>query len=541
MNNHTSHTPRAMLGAFLIFGLFCAIPALQATDGSGGGMFGGGGGSNNIMELALANKMIGSMNSASVERMKPDEVRKLLSEVMEQRAQLMEDYENVPDEALDTWYTNIKAIEGTDQDGALVDGADLHTASIEQLKARLRTLGKKDPRTGLTAPTGNTGETRAAWGVYERALADKKSKIKHDIDQCTKALEERREEVVVLKKKRMTLRELGAGQKKGGKIQKPSEVVKARLKELKKQEKHYEEIVAKGGGYDSTIGMAAVRGLVGRDGWFIFNDLKPQSLAEGLMAGATYRFMNVIGNKLQQTIEREGGEIWDSIIGGGAKALKNGLLNGWYWLMHGNSRPFTVTRLQRWKQEVLKVVLDGLAKAAIDSQKNMSKGRDAKMREMFDGAGDPNAAPVNNSDPTWQAIASGYSQDLERLARRIEAHKAFYGASDDADEQRIYMSERCDILALATRLQETLRLVKDHIFEPSGSLQDLAAGDQKLLLPQLYKDIEQRFDLLIKVITEYHGNNSRLPAKSATSGSSSNTSSSNGLGGGLGGGLNFGR
>lgn len=480
----------------------------------------------------MANRMINSMGQGgNVSRMSTKELQDMLAEVIRHESELRELAEEIgedPGAHYESLESKIKALQGEETSDLRPFVADGNSESSFVSMDRI----------SIMILENYIGSLESQLAFSKRPLQD--SDIKR-IGSQLKILKEvkcrKQQEINELKLKRNKLQELGVN-REGAPVVKN---IKKQFAALKKQEKQYTEALSKGGGYDSTIGMAAVRGLVGRDGWFIFQDLKPQSLTEGLAAGATYRLMNVVGNKLQQTIEREGGELWDSVIGGGAKAIKNGLLSAWYWLMHGNARPFTVTRLERWKQEVLKVVLDGLAKAAIDSQKNMSKGREAKMREMFDApnADHQSAAQKSNADPTWQAIAQGYAQDLERLARRIEAHKAFYGAVDDADEQRIYMSERCDILAIATRLQETLRLIKDHIFEPSGSLQDLAAGDHKLLLPQLYKDIEQRFDLLIKIIIEYHGNNSSAsPAKSSSSSSSSSKSMSTAGLGGSGFGLN---
>lgn len=261
--------------------------------------------------------------------------------------------------------------------------------------------------------------------------------------------------------------------------------------------------------FSNPIAHAAIRGLAGEKGFLIFRDIEPESVMQGLVAGGVYRLAEVAGRKLEQTIETELGSIWDTVIGGGFRAVKENVQNGWYWLFHGGDRPFSAHQIETWKREVLQVVLEGLEKRARDAQKEQSAGRDARMRSLFDAAGQGDDGHVEElaqiTDPTWEAIAQGYAKDLDRLVQRIEAFKPFYAPKSDEQERRQHASEKSDIMALASRLQETLILIKEHILLPSGSLKDLAAGDTKLFLPQLYKDIERRFDLLIDVVNSYHG------------------------------------
>ena len=200
----------------------------------------------------------------------------------------------------------------------------------------------------------------------------------------------------------------------------------------------------------------------------------------------------------------------NTLVGGSMRAFKDSVKSVYYWLFHGCDRPYKPELLERWKAEVLQVVLEGLEKRARESQKEQSSGRNARMRALLDATGSAASEKeisdlARETDPVWQRIAQGYAHDLERLALRIEAYKPFYAPKSDEEEQRFYISEKADIIALSTRLQETLRLIKNYILVPSGTLKDLAEGDMKLFLQQLAKELKERFDLLIKAVRIYHG------------------------------------
>jgi len=87
----------------------------------------------------------------------------------------------------------------------------------------------------------------------------------------------------------------------------------------------------------------------------------------------------------------------------------------------------------------------------------------------------------------------------------LEVPKMHYVPSSEADERKMIIDGRADILDMATRLQEVLQLIKQHILVPTRELKDLAAGNLKHILPLLMTTLDQRFDLFKSAIAHYHG------------------------------------
>lgn len=259
----------------------------------------------------------------------------------------------------------------------------------------------------------------------------------------------------------------------------------------------------------NATGMAAMHALAGEKAGPLIFRANPKNWQEGVKAGLLFRGLAPIGDKISETVQQEVGDLWQAVVGGLLRNMKEGILNGWYWVFNGGAKPFVVAQLKRWKTEVLSVVLNDLDRNAKDSQREATTGRTAQMRSLFDASGeqDPHAVAdmAREKDPVWMRIVDGYGRDLERLARRLEVHKVYYAPQDQEDEDNFAHSERFDIIQLTNRVQETLRLLKDHILLPSGTLKELAEGETRYFLPQLRSELEQRFELLIASVQDYHG------------------------------------
>jgi hypothetical protein len=259
----------------------------------------------------------------------------------------------------------------------------------------------------------------------------------------------------------------------------------------------------------NATGMAAMHALAGEKAGALIFRANPKNAQEGVKAGLLFRGLAPIGDKISETVQQEVGDLWVAVVGGLLRNVKESILYSWYWLFNGGAKPYVVPQLERWKKEVLSVVLNDLDRNAKESQRESTTGRNAQMRSLFDASGeqDPNAVAemAREKDPVWQRIVDGYARDLERLAGRLEYHKIYYAPQDAEDEQTFPHTERYDIIQLSVRLQETLRLLKDHVLLPTGTLKELAEGETRYFLPQLRVELENRFDLLIASVQDYHG------------------------------------
>jgi len=261
------------------------------------------------------------------------------------------------------------------------------------------------------------------------------------------------------------------------------------------------------------IGRAAYKGFAGRNHNLLFSDMTPSGLLEGLGAALAYRTMTVVGDKIEDVIRHHGGDIIDATAGSAFRKVKNKVLGGWYWLFNGGARPYTIDQITLWQNEVKNVILrdlDRYAKSAQGDQAN-GFGTRARVQHKFDsGAFDDaavegGAAVVTPADPTWVAMIDGLARDLDRLTIRLEMPKMHYSPANEADEAQMIIDGRADILDVATRLQETLQLIKHHVLLPTRVLKDLATGDLKHLMPRLKEELDQRFELFKSAVSHYHG------------------------------------
>lgn len=260
------------------------------------------------------------------------------------------------------------------------------------------------------------------------------------------------------------------------------------------------------------IGRAAYKGFAGRNS-ILFNDMTPSGLMEGLGAGFAYRTMSVVGDKFEEVIRLHGGEIFDTVAGGFFRKVKNKFLSGWYWLFNGGCHPYTLEQINLWQNEVKQVILNNLDKSAKTAQGDQANGFGTRARVqhkmdsiLFDDAGATDTAAVATPvDPTWVEMVNGLARDLDRLTVRMDIPKMHYAPGSESDEKQMVIDGRADILDMATRIQETLQLIKLHILLPTRALKDLAAGDLKQLLPRLIFEIDQRFELFKSAVSHYHG------------------------------------
>jgi|GEM_PF-5596947 len=271
----------------------------------------------------------------------------------------------------------------------------------------------------------------------------------------------------------------------------------------------------------NVIGRAAMMGFAGKNGVFIKQDI-PISFTEGIMAGVACRIATVAGDKFERFVESDvlpaAGGLW----AGFARHLSN----AWYWLFNGSVRPYNAKHIQNYREEVKNVIFNKLSQSALNATQSGAEGYGTRSRvqSKFDfallakGVDDMQDEEAGEQDLTWQALVAGLARDLDRITLRLEVPKAHYAAVSARDEQDMVVDGRADILDLATRIQETLQILKTHILQPTRTLKDLASGDLKAILPRLETEIDQRFQLFINALTMYHS----LPTgKQATTSSSS--------------------
>lgn len=282
----------------------------------------------------------------------------------------------------------------------------------------------------------------------------------------------------------------------------------------------------------SALGMAVTRGIAGND-WKAIQDLDVYSVTDGIKAGMLFKGSRVIGDKLEDTIKNEVGGIWDTLVASPLRVVKRHVKKFWNLVVNKGRSPFELHTLEAWKAEVLDGVIDGLEKYGKEAERNQSTGRSARMRsfsadlENFgeseerlprDIVSDP-MQDVMANDTQWHRMARGYGSDLERISKRIQAHKVYYARSAED-----FSTEEADIVALATRIQEILADLREKIILPADSLKDLAEGDNKLFLPQVAKDLRRRFDLLINAVQMYHGYQKKGMSQTKSSDSSRKSS-----------------
>jgi hypothetical protein len=254
-------------------------------------------------------------------------------------------------------------------------------------------------------------------------------------------------------------------------------------------------------------------GVAGSAGqYFLFNNMRADTSILGAVgAGLTFRTMTVVGDEFEKILRQEGGLLVDAVVGKPVRGLSTGLKKMWNWLFHGGARSYTVEQIAHWKSEVLDVVLKGLAEYASKAQYDQGNGFGAQARvqryDDFGGTGQAEEVEPEESpgDVTWLKFVDGLAKDLDRLTIRIEVPKRFYSPSDDEDEALMASDGRLDLLDMATRIQEVLQFIKEHVLLPTRTLKDLAAGDLKFLLPRLASEISARFTLFESMVRQYHG------------------------------------
>ena len=269
----------------------------------------------------------------------------------------------------------------------------------------------------------------------------------------------------------------------------------------------------------SLFTHAAMQGLAGPNGRFLFNNMRADTSILGAVgAGLTFRTMTVVGDEFEKILRQEGGPLVDAVVGKPVRGLSTGLKKIWNWLFHGGARPYTVEQVNNWKSEVLDVILKGLAEYASKAQYDQGNGCGAQARvQRFDDLADSNDEEKSHElqvpvDATWAKFIDGLARDFDRLTIRIEVPKRYYSPSDDEDEANMAADGRLDLLDMATRIQEVLQFLKEHILLPTRTLKDLASGDLKFLLPRLSNEISARFTLFESMVRQYHGANAKVAA-----------------------------
>ncbi|MDQ5890448.1 MAG: hypothetical protein QG604_322 [Candidatus Dependentiae bacterium] len=278
--------------------------------------------------------------------------------------------------------------------------------------------------------------------------------------------------------------------------------------------------------------QAAVTGFAGVRNNYLFQNMQATSLGEGILAGLTYRTMFVLGQKYEDAISNEGGQI----VGGLFRTIRDGIFGFRYWLFNGGIHPYTIDQIGYWKQEALKVILGGLETAAKKAQSGQADGFGARPRQnKFDAltmmSDEENEEDDLVSDATWLKMVAGFASDLDRLTYRIELPKLHYSPGDEADEKKMFVDGRADILDMATRIQEMLQLIKQHILLPTRTLKDLAAGDLKFIFPRLIDELSERFALFESMVRNYHGTQARTGSAAVDTSSKSSQRVGSGLGG----------
>ncbi|MGD1997438.1 MAG: hypothetical protein PVJ92_00810 [Candidatus Dependentiae bacterium] len=258
----------------------------------------------------------------------------------------------------------------------------------------------------------------------------------------------------------------------------------------------------------SIVGTAWARGFAGKDAWSML-DLEAEDPLTGAGAGLSYRVANLIGTKLEETLDKEGSEMWHSVVGGMLRSFSGFVLAIWYKLFHGGYRPLNVTDLSDWGRLVDEVILQELDKKAKDSVQLANSSKSDRFGSFLDMGEDgaelpsPEEFAQQQEDRVWRLKVQGYAQDLSDLIDNFEFHKPYYLSSAKG------ANTQTNIVRHIVRLQDDLKLLRDEILLPSRSLKELASGDTKLFLPQLSKDLKKRFELLGAIVGRYHGGYSK--------------------------------
>ena len=258
----------------------------------------------------------------------------------------------------------------------------------------------------------------------------------------------------------------------------------------------------------SIVGTAWARGFAGKDAWSML-DLEAENPWTGVGAGLSYRVANLIGKKVEDTLDNEGSEMWHSVVGGFLRSVSGFICGIFYGLFHGGYRPLNVTDLSDWSRLVDEVILSDLDKKAKESVQQSNSGKGDRMNNFLDMGEDDAALPSpeefakQQEDRVWRLKVQGYAQDITDLIDNFEFHKPYYlSGAKGANTQT-------NIVRHIVRLQDDLLLLRDDILLPSRSLKELADGDTKLFLPQISKDLKKRFELLGAIVGRYHVGPSR--------------------------------
>ena len=251
----------------------------------------------------------------------------------------------------------------------------------------------------------------------------------------------------------------------------------------------------------NIVSTSIARGLAGKEAWNTL-DLQAESIGRGLAGGLGYRFMVPIGDK----IEAEMKVASDSLVGGGLRWIIEYLLSIKQNLFNGGYRPLNAGDLSEWGQGVDQIILEELEKRALDSVSNANsnkKGRMESLLQMQEVAGEELPTPAEfaqqQEDKVWRLKVEGYARDLSYMVQNLEGHKPYYLL--DAKSA----STEFNIICHVSRLQDDLCLLRDKILLPCRTLKELAAGDTKIYIVQIRKDLKKRFELLGAILKRHHG------------------------------------
>lgn len=252
-------------------------------------------------------------------------------------------------------------------------------------------------------------------------------------------------------------------------------------------------------GKGSEVGLAFAMGIAEKNAALI-QEIPTSSQWGGIKVGIMYTIGKFVGKKLEDSIHQGLGQAWDTIVGGFLHMCAARIVGLWNFVFHQGKRPFSVKELELWKKDILQGVLQDLAKNAGQSYQAQAKGREAHLRMMH--SPDATQETVMEIDVLWKTVSRGYIQDIDRVIKGIEYRKKYYTGTR---QELSFDAEESEVVAQATRLQDSLRILKEHIIESSDSLKEVVQGERSIFIAQLTKDINHRFTILKEVMASYHG------------------------------------
>ncbi len=266
----------------------------------------------------------------------------------------------------------------------------------------------------------------------------------------------------------------------------------AKCEEIKKKIKMHDNVlkgiyVGLKNDFEARAGRVIARGLAGDDGKYIEND-QVGTVLDGVRLGGLMRFSKSVGNTLGKRMEAG----IEGTLGGLLDAIINGIGSCWSSavnsVLYDGKEPYDIDYLKILWKESLSTLDDVSALVRNGLKDTMRTSHDMALRQ----------APVAQEDVpgagAWLMLTGGYARNWQNCIDYLDEHRDYY---DTVDEKKIDPVLR-SIDLLRIRIVEIQKIVTEQ-----KSLKELDSyfASIKEYIPAWRKDINQRFDSLISLIT----------------------------------------